>query len=133
MTWLTQNWICIVVAIGGFFLMTRMHGMGGMGGCGGGHGSGRSHGAGNDAPAMDRDSGPGPGAAFDAVSGHAVTPGDTAASTVFRGQAYYFESRENRDAFERDPDKYLAATPGAGRELAAAGTSQDRPHRRHGC
>jgi len=127
MNWLTQNWIWIAVAVGGFFLLTRMRGMGGTGGCGGGHGAG---GHGNSTTMPPDASGPDPGATIDAVSGHALAPGGTAASTVFHGQAYYFESRENRDAFESDPDKYLTATPQAGRTLATAG---DRPRRHHGC
>ncbi len=129
MNWLTQNWIWIAVAVGGFFLLTRMHrmgGMGGMGGCGGGHGA-SGHGGSTTTPDA---SGSDPGTTIDAVSGHALPADGTAASTVFRGQAYYFESRGNRDAFESDPDKYLAASPQAGRALAPAG---DRPHRRHGC
>ena len=127
MNWLTQNWIWVAVAVGGFFLMTRMHGMGGMGGCGGGQGE-NGHGG---SPTTSSDaSGSDPGTTIDAVSGHALTAGGTAASSVLRGHAYYFESRENRDAFESDPDKYLAAAPQAGRALAPAG---DRPHRHHGC
>jgi YHS domain-containing protein len=133
MNWLTENWIWIAVAVGGFFLLTRMHrmggkaGMGGMGGCGGGHGAsgnGNSTTMPPDARGADR------GTTIDAVSGHALPSGGAAASTVFHGQAYYFESRENRDAFESDPDKYLAATPQAGRALAPAG---DGLHRHHGC
>ena len=127
MNWLTQNWIWVAVAVGGFFLMTRMHGMGGMGGCGGGQGE-NGHGG---SPTTSSDaSGSDPGTTIDAVSGHALSPGGTAASSVFHGHAYYFESRENRDAFESDPEKYLAAAPQAGRVLAPAG---DRPHRHHGC
>ena len=129
MNWLAQNWIWVAVAVGGFFLMTRMHGMGGMGGCGGGGGHG-TNGHGDSTTTPPDASGSDPGATIDAVSGHAVAPGGTAASSVFHGQAYYFESRENRDAFESDPDKYLAATPQAGRALASAG---DRPRRHHGC
>ena len=127
MNWLAQNWIWVAVAVGGFFLMTRMHGMGGMGGCGGGHGA---NGHGDSTRTPPGASGADPGTTIDAVSGHALPAGGTAASTVFRGQAYYFENRENRDAFESDPDKYLAAAPQAGRALAPAG---DRPHRHHGC
>ncbi len=128
MNWLTQNWIWVAVAVGGFFLLTRMGGMGGMGGCGGGHGAHHDHGDSTtrppDASGADR------GTTIDAVSGHALSPGGTAASSVFHGHAYYFESRENRDAFESDPDKYLAAAPQAGRALAPAA---DRPHRHRGC
>ena len=127
MNWLAQNWIWVAVAVGGFFLMTRMHGMGGMGGCGGGHGT---NGRGDSTTTPPDASGADPGTTIDAVSGHALPAGGSAASTVFRGQAYYFESRANRDAFESDPERYLAAAPLAGRALAPAG---DRPHRHHGC
>lgn len=127
MAWLTQNWLWILLLGGGAFLMFRMHGMGG--GCGGGHGSG--HGTAHEAPPAEPPAGS--DVAFDPVSGHALTTGKTAASTVFRGQAYYFETRENRDAFETDPDKYVAAMPTAGRALESAGASADRPRRRGGC
>ncbi|MDR3533082.1 MAG: hypothetical protein P4L90_21300 [Rhodopila sp.] len=37
MTWLSENWIWVALAVGALLLMTRMHGMGGGGGCCGGH------------------------------------------------------------------------------------------------
>lgn len=124
MDWFTQNWIWIALAVGGFFLVTRM---GGMGGCGMRHSTGQSHGGGDRPPANDS---AGSGTAFDPISRRAVTPGGTAASAVYHGRAYYFESRANRDAFEADPEKYLAGSPDAGQ---AIGSSADRPRRHHGC
>lgn len=67
-------------------------------------------------------------AAFDPVSRRAVTVGSAPISMVYQGRAYYFESRENRDAFEADPKKYLAESP-AGQPIGSA----DRPRRRRGC
>lgn len=119
MVWLTQNWIWIAIAVGGFFLMSRMHG------------SGHSHGGGNDHPQADR--GVGSVAAFDPVSQRSVPTSDAAISTVYRGRAYYFESRENREAFEGNPEKYLAGSPAAGQAIGAEAASTDRTHRRHGC
>lgn len=70
-----------------------------------------------------------PQAAFDPVSRRAVTVGGAPVSTVFQGRAYYFESRENRDAFEANPEKYLAGSPAASQLIGSA----DRPRRRRGC
>lgn len=70
-----------------------------------------------------------PQAAFDPVSQRAVTVGSAPASTVYQGRAYYFESRENRDTFEGNPEKYLARSPAASQPIESA----DRPRRRRGC
>lgn len=128
MDWLSQNWIWIALGVGVLFFMTRM---GGMGGCGMGHSTGHSHGSSNDNPPAD--GGAGPGTTFDPVSRHAVAPGGTTISSVYHGRAYYFESRENRDAFEGNPDSYLAGSPAAGQVVESATASGDRPRRRHGC
>lgn len=127
MDWLTQNWIWIVLAIGGFFMLRRM---GGMGGCGTGHSSahGRHEGDRENAPPA---AGNRPGALFDPVSRHTFTAGNAPFSTVHGGRAFYFESRENRDAFEADPDKYLAAAPNAG-DVMEAEHGTGRPRRRRG-
>lgn len=128
MQWLAQNWIWMVLGIGVLFFMTRM---GGMGGCGMGRSTGHSHGSSNDNPPADR--GAGPGTAFDPVSRHAVTPGGTTLSAAYHGRAYYFESRENRDAFEGNPEKYLAGASAAGQAIGAENADRERPHRRGGC
>lgn len=40
---------------------------------------------------------------------------------MYHGRAYYFESHENRDAFEGDAKKYLAASPVVGQAIGAKG------------
>jgi YHS domain-containing protein len=110
MEWLSQNWLWIALAVGGFFLFTRL---GGMGGCGMSHSGSRRRdqsGAANAPPAVGNH----PGTLFDPVSRRAFPAGDMPFSTVYRGRAYYFESRENRDAFEADPEKHLGASSAAG-------------------
>lgn len=131
MEWLSQNWIWIAFAIGGFFLLNRM----GIGGCGMGRmgvggSTGDSHGSGRDGSSAER--GADSGTAFDPVSRHAL-PADGAISAVYQGRAYYFESRENRDAFESDAEKYIAVAPVAGQAIGAKAASSDQPRQRHGC
>lgn len=70
---------------------------------------------------------------FDPVSGRAFAAGNVPLSSIYRGRAYYFESRENRDTFESDPEKYIAASPIAGQAIGSEETPQDRSHGRHGC
>ena len=126
MEWLSQNWIWIAFAIGGFFLLNRM----GIGGCGMSRSMGNSHGSGRDGSPAERAAGS--GTAVDPVSHHAL-PANAAISSVYQGRAYYFESRENRDAFESDTEKYIAASPVAGHVIGAKGASSDQQQRRHGC
>lgn len=71
-------------------------------------------------------------AAFDPVSLHTVILGGTPISATYQGRAYYFERRENRDAFEANPDKYLAGSPLAGSPIGAQEVPTDRPRRRGG-
>ncbi|MBI1220936.1 MAG: YHS domain-containing protein [Rhodobacteraceae bacterium] len=118
MSWLSQNWLWIALAVGVIFFMTRR----------GGFGMGRSmrynQGPGQDAPASRSLLG-----GVDPVSKHSVAPGTSSISSVYRDRAYYFETRENRDAFEAEPEKYLTGTAAAGQLI-----SGDRQgHRRHGC
>lgn len=123
MAWLSQNWLWVAIAIGFFYLMTRMHG--------GGHGMSRSFGyrggGRNDPPAGDRSLGR--DIAVDPVSRRAVATGGATISAVYQGRAYYFESREDRDAFEKEPEKYLAGLPASGQPESAY---EDRPRRRRG-
>lgn len=128
MQWLAQNWIWIALGIGALFFMTRM---GGMGGCGIGHSGHRREedGERNAPPAA----GNRPGTLFDPVSGHAFTAGNAPFSSVYRGRGYYFESRENRDAFEANPEKYLTAAAGAGEPVASERDDEPRRRHRHGC
>jgi YHS domain-containing protein len=71
-------------------------------------------------------------AAFDPVSRHTVILDETPISAIYQGRAYYFERRENRDAFETNPGKYLAGSPMAGCPIGARDAPTDRPRRRGG-
>lgn len=71
--------------------------------------------------------------AFDPVSRRAVPPGGLPVSTVYQGRAYYFENRQNRDAFESSPDKYLVGSPVAGQPIGVETSYDDRPRRKRGC
>lgn len=121
MEWLSQNWLWLTIAIAAFFLMHRMHAhrrrIGH--GHGGGHNSPPSHRAEEASPPVDP------------VSHRPVLSGNVPISAVYRERAFYFESRENRDAFENDPTKYLegesAARPHGEPEQS------HRQHRQHGC
>lgn len=110
MEWLSQNWIWLLLAIGFVFMLKR----GGMG-CGLGHGSahhnGHTHGQnGSEPPAIPRDP----------VSGNTVDPA-SALTSVYQGQTYYFTSRENRESFEAEPERYAVEQP-----------KQEVPRKRHG-
>ncbi|MDR3533084.1 MAG: hypothetical protein P4L90_21310 [Rhodopila sp.] len=134
MTWLTDNWIWVALTIVVLLLMTRMHGMG-MGG-GMSHQSnqnGSAHAGHGMGPIMDHGMHhePTQSAAIDPVSRHAVAPRANPVSTVYRGSIYAFETRENREAFEREPEKYLAG--GAVTGQAVENQSATPPRRRHGC
>lgn len=126
MEWLLQNWLWIALGVGALFFMMRM------GGCGMGHSAGHhSHEESSDTapPPANR-----PGNLYDPVSGHAFAAGNAPISTVCRGRAYYFESRENRDAFEANPDKYLAGAPAVGELVGSERDYDQQPrHRHHGC
>jgi YHS domain-containing protein len=100
MDWLSQNWIWIALAAGAFFFMTRM----------GGHGMGGSmrHSYGGGRDTAPPDGGTDLRAVFDPVSRRSVTGGE-GISSVYRNQAYYFETRENRDAFEATPESIWPA------------------------
>jgi YHS domain-containing protein len=71
--------------------------------------------------------------AFDPVSRHAVALGGTPISTVYQGRAYYFESRDNRDAFESNPDRYITGGAAGGQVIGSGSPTADQPRRRHGC
>lgn len=118
MQWLQQNWLWIAFAIGAFFMMTRM------GGCGMGFAGGHRSRSGR----SDSDAAP-PETLFDPVSRRRISNAENPVSTIYRGRAYYFESREDRDAFESDPNRYMAESAGAGIPVAAGRSS----HHRHGC
>jgi YHS domain-containing protein len=126
MQWITQNWIWIVVAIGVFYFMTRMPGMGRSMGS-------MRRGYGRDSGAPPADRGTGSNTAFDPVSRRAVTTGGSAISAVYHDRAYYFENREDRDAFEAEPEKYIAGSPAAGQPIGSEDAYRERPRRRGGC
>jgi len=135
MTWLSENWAWLAIAIGGFLLMTRMHGMGMGCGMAGGH-SGSSHDTQPDQAGggitIDHDTTAnlGPGGAIDPVSRRQVSTEAAPVSSAYGGLLYWFESRANRDAFEREPDKYLADGTVSGQP---ADTPHGSAHRPHGC
>lgn len=123
MNWLSQNWIWLVLIVGFVLVVSRR---GGMAGCGmGGYRRPRGESA---SPPESR----GGGTAFDPVSRHAVTAGG-AISSIYHGRAYYFESRENREAFEADPEKYLAAAGETGQPIDQGDNGYRHHHRHHGC
>lgn len=47
-------------------------------------------------------------------------------------RAYFFETKEDRDAFEAEPEKYVAAAPGAGQVMGSEDHYRHR-RRRGGC
>jgi YHS domain-containing protein len=70
---------------------------------------------------------------FDPVS-QRMLPGATAVASVHQGRIYYFEDRTNRDAFEAEPEKYLAELHQAiGQQNGVSGKSNEHAHQRHGC
>lgn len=139
MTWLSQNWIWILLGIAiAWFAMRR--GFGGIhGGHMGGHGAGGllggmghgGHGGGQDSePRQPQTSGEMPEAAVDPVSGEAVRT-EHAVTSIYQGKIYYFASKENRDRFEAAPQDY--AHKAAGHPVHSADRTEYRPRRRGGC
>lgn len=129
MDWLSQNWIWIVALVGGYFLMSRL----GIGGCGTGHSHGHSHtGHSSDTGSGASDKGTEPITLFDPVSQH-MLPAATGFASVHKGHIYHFEDRANRDAFEAEPEKYLAGAPALGQEFVANVAQDSKAHRGHGC
>ena len=139
MTWLSENWIWLALGFAAVLLLTGMHGHGfGMAREHGGAGSPFIH-HGFTATAANLsawDEHPtrhyaAPAVAIDPVGGQAVTPGADPVTAVYNGTLYVFENRDNRDAFEREPEKYhsnVAVTS------APAAIRSDPPrHRHHGC
>lgn len=69
--------------------------------------------------------------AFDPVSQHTIMFG-TPISALYRERVYYFENCENRDAFECDPEKYLAGSPGAGQSIGSQSAAAVTDRRKRG-
>jgi len=125
MSWLTQNWVWVALAIGvGFYLLR-----GGLGGHVGGHGGLLGHGGHGGQP-HNRSPANAPEAAIDPVGGEAVRTG-TALTSVYQGKIYYFATKDNRDRFEGAPQEY--APKAAGHALRPAEAANERPRRRGGC
>jgi YHS domain-containing protein len=124
MLWLSQNWIWILLGLG---LLLMLRG----GGCGMGRLPNRQHqrDGTNDFPSTIETR---PRALFDPVSHHGFQTNGMTISTVHQGRAYYFESRENRDAFEANPGKYLKDARDLGEPVGWAATPIQHRHH-HGC
>jgi len=142
MSWLSQNWLWIVLGFGVLWFLGR----GGLGwGRQFGHPrSGSRYGA--DRAGEDRDRGiygstgalptsGEPQRAIDPVTRHDVSP-DTALTSIYQGRIYYFENAETRQRFEASPQQY--AREEFGRRIdqpqTTGGTEErERPRRRGGC
>ena len=95
---------------------------------GGAHGGNRS-GAANGAIDQEGE----PVALIDPVSRRTV-PADLAIASVHQGRVYHFEDRANRDAFEAEPEKYLAGAQALiGQEVNSAAKSNKKSNEGHGC
>lgn len=128
MGWLAQNWIWIALVIGAYLFFSRAGGCGmSMGGCGTGATRGRG---GSGATSTDRQSTS--ITPFDPVSRRAIV-GAAAFSSIHQGRAYYFETSDNRDAFERDPGRYLATSANLGRSLESQKTFGGTKRRQTRC
>jgi len=74
-----------------------------------------------------------PAALIDPVSRRTV-PADLAIASVHQGRVYHFEDRTNRDAFEAEPEKYVAGAQALiGQEVNSPAKSNKQTHKDHGC
>lgn len=130
MDWLSQNWVWIALLVGGYVLATR-HG----GGCCGGNRTRRRDGHDGrheNGTRHENSTRPGDPLALTGGRGNTIDPVSkrplpdlVSASSVFGGRTFYFETPENRAAFERDPRRYALETH------CASGTCGPEPS--HGC
>lgn len=102
MEWIIQNWASLLLLAVVLIFLSRRGRMG----CGiGGHAARESS-----HPSKDEKSST-DSPTLDPVSGEAVSRA-TALTSVYRGRIYYFSSREHRDKFEAQPDKFAATQAG---------------------
>ena len=132
MSWLSQNWawMIIAIAIALFFFRgaLRQHaGHGGVGGFGDDFGGGH---LGHHAQPEDRLVANAPEAAVDPVGGQAVRTAE-ALTSIYQGKIYYFASRENRERFEAAPQEYAHKV--VGHPVGATQAPYERAHRGGGC
>lgn len=130
MSWLTQNWVWVVIGVAIAWFALR-GGLGRLGGHAGGHGGGTLGGmghGGHGGETAERPPANAPEAAVDPVSGEAVRTAH-AVTSIHEGKVYYFASRENRERFEAAPHEYAHKAAGHPIRPAAA----ERPRRRGGC
>ncbi len=106
MNYFGQNWPFIVLAVAAFLFMMRR------GGCGMGRRHSSQRGRNDKQPNALPSSADGRdginGMAVDPVNGHTVSIAAASASAVYQGQAFFFESRANRDSFEAVPEQYVS-------------------------
>ena len=115
MNWLSENWIWLLFVIGILFMMRR-------GGMGCGIGRFRS---GQDESTGGHDHAEPPSTARDPVSNQAVDS-TAVVTSVYRGKIYRFTSRENRDRFEAEPERYATGS-------ASTDPDQRNTAHRHAC
>lgn len=102
MEWVTQNWISLLILAVVLVFLSRRGRMG----CGIGGKTTRDTPSASEAAKWAADASP-----VDPVSGEALSRA-TALTSVYRGRIYYFSSREHRDKFEAQPDKFAATQAG---------------------
>ncbi|MBU6460993.1 MAG: DUF2933 domain-containing protein [Proteobacteria bacterium] len=95
-----------------------------------GMGHTKNHSQGSKEQALNQEANP--GEKIDPVSQH-LLPADTFISSIYHNRAYYFENRENRDAFENDPEKYLTEASLIGQRMETSGTSTQHSKQGRGC
>ena len=131
MSWLSQNWIWVVLGVGVLFVLGRYRARGGLSARGYGRSDqsrpsdGFGHGfAGSEHPDQS-------GPAIDPVTREDVATA-SALTSMYQGRLYYLATAENRQRFETAPAQY--AREGLGHSVGAPqGAGQRRPGRRGSC
>jgi YHS domain-containing protein len=104
MEWLSENWLLVLLIGGALVLMFRRGGIGGGMGCCGMGAHDAHHGSQKGSNGSDATSEARP---VDPVSSEPVSS-DGAIASVYRGRVFRFASRENRDRFEAEPERFVA-------------------------